>query len=59
MLILVLKGVTLFQFHKGAIGVLAIASTSSDSFLFQFHKGAIGVSIDVPNSAMKHLISIP
>ena len=34
----------LFQFHKGAIGVVDAAAESIVNRRFQFHKGAIGVS---------------
>jgi len=43
-----------FQFHKGAIGVLALPEYYVTSKIFQFHKGAIGVTII--NSESLHLI---
>ncbi len=36
----------IFQFHKGAIGVLGQRGALSKIDIFQFHKGAIGVEVE-------------
>ena len=40
---MVLTGCILFQFHKGAIGVIDSCLLPKSVAKFQFHKGAIGV----------------
>ena len=50
---------TVFQFHKGAIGVTYQQRTGYRRFRFQFHKGAIGVPHHNSVQIRQFLISIP
>ncbi len=49
----------IFQFHKGAIGVLLYKYNFRRRWLFQFHKGAIGVSRNSVPILFTKSISIP
>ena len=51
--------VNVFQFHKGAIGVISPVVPVAVALAFQFHKGAIGVHLSSTLTVTKFFISIP
>ena len=49
----------LFQFHKGTIKTLGLASSLLGGLLFQFHKGTIKTVVVVSMTTSSVNISIP